>query len=148
MPRNTSEGISMHSRFTPGQRTSLESALVQRQHALDQRLSDHTDGHTRAEHARDLLTQDSDDLTQHQDERDQELSRADADVQDLGDVSQALGRLRRDEFGACADCGQDIPFDRLVVQPWAVRCVACQAADEAHPGSRSRSPTTTEGETR
>lgn len=133
----------MTPRFTHGQRALLESALLQRQRALDQRLSEHTEGHTRAEHAHDLLTQDSDDITRHQSERDRDMARADSDVQDLGDVSQALGRFRRGEFGACADCGADIPFDRLVVEPWAVRCVACQAAREAPPGNLSRSPTTT-----
>lgn len=137
----------MSPRFTHGQRALLESALLQRQHALDQQLADHTEGHTRVEHAHDLLTQDSDDLTRNQDERDRDMARADADVQAVGTVSQALRRLQAEDFGVCRQCGQEIPFDRLVVEPWALRCVACQAVHEADCGGRSRSPLSTRGET-
>jgi len=137
----------MSPRLTHGQRALLESALLQRQRALDQRLSEHTEGHTRVEHARDLLMQDSDDLTRNQDERDRDMARADADVQAVGVVSQALRRIQDDDFGVCRQCGQEIPFDRLVVEPWALRCVSCQAVHEADRGGRSRSPTSTGGET-
>lgn len=130
----------MSARFTHGQRALLESVLLQRQHALDQRLAEHTEGHTRAEHAHDLLSQDSDDLTRNQDERERDMARADADVQAVGVVSQALRRLQDDDFGLCRQCGQEIPFDRLVVEPWALRCVPCQTDHEATPGGRTRSP--------
>lgn len=129
----------MSPRFTHGQRALLESALLQRQHALDQRLSEHTEGRSRVEHAHDLLTQDSDDLTRNQDARERDMARADADVQAVGVVSQALRRLHDEDFGVCRQCGQEIPFDRLVVEPWALRCVSCQAADEADRGGRTRS---------
>lgn len=126
----------MNPRFTHGQRALLESALLQRQHALDQRLDEHTEGHTRAEHARDLLLQDSDDLTRRQDERDRDMARTDRDLQSIGTVSQALRRLQGDDFGVCTECGDDIPFDRLMVEPWAVRCIDCQAAHESGRGGR------------
>lgn len=137
----------MSPRFTHGQRALLESALLQRQHALDQRLDEHTDGHTRAEHARELLLQDSDDLTRHQDERDQDMARTDQDLQSIAAVSQALRRLQGDDYGVCTECGNDIPFDRLVVEPWAVRCVACQAALESSPSGRRQPTASTLGDT-
>jgi RNA polymerase-binding transcription factor DksA len=37
-------------------------------------------------------------------------------------------------FGQCQDCGEDISFDRLKVEPWAHRCLACAtAAEQAGP---------------
>lgn len=137
--KQTTEGDNMSPRFTHGQRALLESALLQRQHALDQRLDDHTGGHTRAEHARELLLQDSDDLTRRQDERDRDMARTDQDLQAIDAVSQALRRLQGDDYGVCAECGDDIPFDRLMVEPWAVRCIACQAAHETRVVGRLQS---------
>ena len=34
-------------------------------------------------------------------------------------------------IGVCTDCAEDIPFDRLKVEPWALRCVACEARHES-----------------
>jgi DnaK suppressor protein len=146
--KDAAEGDNMSPRFTHGQRALLESALLQRQHALDQRLDEHTDGHTRAEHARELLMQDSDDLTRRQDERDKDMARTDHDLQSIGVVSQALRRLQGDDYGVCTECGEDIPFDRLVAEPWAMRCVACQAIHESSPGSRLRSTAAFQGDAR
>ena len=39
-------------------------------------------------------------------------------------------RLARGEYGRCGDCGADIPFDRLKVEPWAERCVPCATQRE------------------
>jgi DnaK suppressor protein len=133
--KNATHGDAMSPRFTHGQRALLESALLQRQHALDQRLVEHTEGRSRAEHARELLIQDSDDLSRRQNVRDQDMARTDHDLQSIGAVSQALRRLRGDDYGLCIGCGSDIPFDRLVVEPWAMRCVSCQAARESRPGT-------------
>jgi DnaK suppressor protein len=42
-----------------------------------------------------------------------------------------MRRVQAEDFGVCTDCGVDIPFDRLKVEPWATRCVACESAQEA-----------------
>lgn len=49
----------------------------------------------------------------------------------LKDVEEAQQRMAEGRYGICADCGEDIPRERLVAQPVAVRCAACQAAFEA-----------------
>jgi RNA polymerase-binding transcription factor DksA len=48
---------------------------------------------------------------------------------ELGDIDVALDRLRRtpERFGICEITGQDIPFERLDVIPWA-RSVTSRAA--------------------
>lgn len=48
----------------------------------------------------------------------------------LLEVEQAQGRIAEGRYGICEDCGNDIPVQRLLAQPAAVRCAACQAATE------------------
>jgi DnaK suppressor protein len=55
---------------------------------------------------------------------------SDREIGELGAVSAALRRLQEDRFGACVDCGEAIAFDRLRVEPWALRCVACEGRRE------------------
>lgn len=123
----------MTSHLTAGQRALLEAALVQRQHQLDRRLAEHHQGLTRAEHAREVLLQDGDDVPQRESEREMDLAMSDLDTQELGAVSQALKRLHGPAYGLCGDCGSEIPFDRLKVEPWALRCVGCESKREARP---------------
>ena len=120
----------MTQHLTTGQKALLQAALEQRQHQLDRRLAEHTQGQTRAEHARDVLLQDGDDAPQRDNARELDLALTDRETQDLGAVSDALRRLQGADFGVCADCASDIPFDRLKVEPWALRCVACESARE------------------
>jgi len=42
-------------------------------------------------------------------------------------VSFALQRIDSGEYGVCLDCGEDIPYKRLEIQPEAVLCVECAA---------------------
>ena len=118
------------SHLTAGQRALLEAALVQRQHQLDRRLADQTGGLSRVEHAREVLLQDGRDAPQRESEREMDLALTDIETQELGAVSAALRRLHEADFGICTDCGDEIPFDRLKVEPWALRCVACEARRE------------------
>ena len=116
--------------LTTGQRALLEADLQQRLAQLDRRLAAHHGGLTRAEHAREVLLQDSDDAPQREGERELDLALSDLETRELGAVSQALARLREGRYGTCAECGADIPFDRLKAEPWALRCVACETAQE------------------
>ena len=40
-------------------------------------------------------------------------------------IENALKRLDEDEYGACAECGEDISEKRLAVDPAASHCVKC-----------------------
>ncbi len=121
----------MSTHLTTGQLALLEAALVQRQHVLDQRLADHTQGLSRAEHAHEVLLQNDDDVPQRENLREMDLARTDIETQELGAVSAALRRLHGPDYGVCSDCGDDIPFDRLKIEPWALRCVACETRRES-----------------
>jgi DnaK suppressor protein len=120
----------METRLTAGQRAQLKELLELRQHELDQRLARELGSGGRAAHAREVLLQDGDDAPQRAVDREIDLARDDAELRELGAISQALQRLDSAGFGLCADCGQPIAFDRLKAEPWALRCVACESARE------------------
>ena len=52
------------------------------------------------------------------------------DLQELRGLEAALHRIADGGFGVCADCGADVPLERLRVQPAAERCLECQARHE------------------
>lgn len=54
----------------------------------------------------------------------------DRDVQELRDIEAALARLESGEINRCADCGDDIGYERLSAFPTATRCLRCQAMYE------------------
>jgi RNA polymerase-binding transcription factor DksA len=67
-------------------------------------------------HAADLGT---DTMNQELDE-----SNAARASRELSDIDDALDRLYRtpEKFGLCEESGREIPFERLVVIPWARTC--------------------------
>lgn len=125
----------MTSHLTAGHRALLEAALTQRQQQLDRRLAEHHEGLSRVEHARAVLLQDADDAPQRENARATDLALTDIETRELDEVSLALKRVHQPDFGMCADCGADIPFDRLQVEAWARRCVACESRFEAEAGA-------------
>ena len=116
--------------LTPLQRQQLQIALLARRAALAEQRSAHLDGHSRAEHARELLLQDDDDATQRDAEREVDFARTDRDAVLLAEIDQALARLEAGHYGLCADCGEAIALARLQSAPQALRCVACESTHE------------------
>ncbi|MDX1493624.1 MAG: hypothetical protein R3253_06180 [Longimicrobiales bacterium] len=45
----------------------------------------------------------------------------------LGQIVEALGRLKDGSYGLCGSCGEAIPFERLFVFPEAPECASCVA---------------------
>jgi DnaK suppressor protein len=121
----------MSTPLTPGQQALLHAELTQRRQALTAQLASHLHGQTRAERAREVLQQDGDDAPQRLPEREIAQALTDHERRELAAVSAALGRLDKSEYGRCAGCGADIPFDRLKAEPWAMRCVPCATRLEA-----------------
>jgi RNA polymerase-binding protein DksA len=52
------------------------------------------------------------------------------DMAELQNIDAALRRIAEGRYGACTDCGEPIGVQRLMAQPGALRCAACQAAWE------------------
>ena len=59
--------------------------------------------------------------------RDAEAAR---DHAELTAVRAALERLADGSYGECTDCGQSVGVPRLLAQPSAARCIACQSKAE------------------
>ena len=51
---------------------------------------------------------------------------------ELAETDRALAR--GDDYGRCADCGRDIPVERLRARPMAVRCRDCAERAEGARG--------------
>ena len=42
-------------------------------------------------------------------------------------LERALDKIDGSDFGLCMECGEEIPFKRLMIMPGSVLCVACVA---------------------
>lgn len=116
--------------LTAGQRALLEALLTERLHTLQRQVALHQ-GESRVAHAQELLeTRDTGR------EVDQALS--ELELREIADVSLALQRIRDEDYGLCADCDSAIAFDRLRLEPWALRCVGCESALEARQGRQAQ----------
>lgn len=52
------------------------------------------------------------------------------DRSELAEVQLARGRIGAGTYGLCVDCGTAILIERLLAQPAALRCMACQTVYE------------------
>ncbi|SNS27461.1 transcriptional regulator, TraR/DksA family [Noviherbaspirillum humi] len=52
------------------------------------------------------------------------------DMIELRAIEAARNRMTEGTYGDCVDCGNEIPYARLEVQPMAERCAPCQEAFE------------------
>lgn len=127
----------MTTRFTAGQHALLVAALQLRHQQLDRQLAVHQEGRSRVEHAADVTGQDADDAPQRASDREVDFALSDLDARELRAVSRALQRLHDGHYGDCVDCGVEIPFDRLRIEPHAERCVSCETLHERS-GARGR----------
>ena len=57
-------------------------------------------------------------------------ARLNLDIRRLRELEAAAGRMDNPDFGVCPDCGVPISPARLVANPAALRCVACQETHE------------------
>lgn len=59
-------------------------------------------------------------------------ARLDMELAELNRLEAAEKRMAGAAFGVCEDCGVCIPLARLLANPAALRCIACQEAAERH----------------
>lgn len=123
-----------HSDLTAGQRALLRERLLLERQALLRALERHQEGASRVQHARDVLLQDADDAPARDADREVDLALTDQEERARAEIDAALERLEDPAFGCCADCGAAIPFDRLLANPRALRCVSCEALHETRHG--------------
>jgi len=99
------------------------------------------------ERRRDLLTQmqqnrenlappaaDQDGIVQGNVGREVDQVLTDIDTSDLARIDHALEAMDDGSYGLCGECGCDIPFERLKIEPQTQHCVACKSRWEAATG--------------
>ncbi|SER00227.1 RNA polymerase-binding transcription factor DksA [Nitrosomonas sp. Nm51] len=50
----------------------------------------------------------------------------DKQINEMRELEMSEKYLMELEFGDCVDCGEEIGFERLIANPSAQRCIACQ----------------------
>jgi RNA polymerase-binding protein DksA len=61
-------------------------------------------------------------------ENDEVLSQLRTDIeQELRSISNALDRMKHQQYGICSACSAEIPLARLEARPETVHCVKCAA---------------------
>ena len=58
------------------------------------------------------------------------LAVIDQHIKEIQDIERALMRMREGTYAICAECGDDIEYERLRAHPTAKRCYACQSQHE------------------
>jgi RNA polymerase-binding transcription factor DksA len=124
--------MSTRSHLTEAQRAILQRALQSRMDDMVRQGRTDTQGLSQADHALEVARQDADDATQQAGAHEVEASVADIDSAEFAALRAALLRVPGPAYGVCADCGAPIPYERLLVEPQALRCRACASFREGH----------------
>ncbi len=48
----------------------------------------------------------------------------------INKIKSSLEDIETGEYGICADCGEEIPIERLKIRPVAKRCIRCKTKQE------------------
>jgi len=116
--------------LTPAQFGRLKRALVGRRRELLALL----DG---AHNSFDSLHANAPESSAHRDEASSNTAYnavratlAQHESQELQEIDQAFVRILQNTYGKCMACGAPIGYDRLMAEPYAARCIACQGTFE------------------
>ena len=110
----------------------LQRSLQSLRDALQRQRMARFSGHSRAEHAHELLQQDGDDAPQRDADREVDQALGDRLVVEAAELDAALQRLKQGGYGLCTECGEPIPLARLRARPQVLRCLACERLRETN----------------
>jgi len=97
----------------------LRSSLLEQLQVLESRHDKVTSD------LRKLPEQDSEERAQER-ENDEVLESLSArDLETMGEIREAIGRIDAGTYGVCQACGEPIAKQRLEAMPFARRCVEC-----------------------
>jgi len=116
--------------ISPLQRSTLVDVLRLRLASLEQQSDTKLEDLTQAQHAYKTMQQDMHDAPLHSGDEEVDDAVADIDSREFSAITQALLRIHGPDYGLCVDCHLAIAFERLQLEPQALRCTACQALHE------------------
>jgi DnaK suppressor protein len=117
--------------YTPEQLAELQALIDERRLALESEI--HGDAARSRDEPYSLLAgqvPDAGDRATADVMADVDNAELTRDLQELRALEAARDRLDDGNYGSCEDCGGDIGLERLLAQPTAVRCIACQKVFE------------------
>lgn len=117
--------------LSSSQLKSLKAKLLDRQRVLTEEIKAKRE-RTAAEGNEDAIgvVGDAGDESVMREITDLSLQEAGRDMEELQEIDAALRRMDDGDYGDCEECGGEIEFRRLEVQPAASRCVPCQSQHE------------------
>jgi RNA polymerase-binding transcription factor DksA len=116
--------------ISPLQRSTLVDVLQQRLATLKQQSGNKLEELTQVQHAYQEQQLDLHDASQRLGEEEVEDAVADIDSREFNAVTHALQRIHGADYGLCVDCHAAIAFERLELEPQALRCAVCQSLYE------------------
>ena len=116
----------MTPKLTPAQRAELKELLLERRRDLQAQMAQNRENLAPAvNHAGSVSQDESARLSNQTREVDATLTALDA--ADLARIDRALELIETGEYGECEECGCNIPFERLKVEPMTQHCVQCKS---------------------
>ena len=123
--------MTSNSHLTESQRQTIATKLQEQLSLLKRQNASYLEGLTLTEHAQQVRLQDADDATQRAGEHEVEDTVMEIDNNEIEALTSAMQHMHDADYGLCVDCHSNIPFKRLMVEPQAVRCIACQTLQES-----------------
>jgi len=111
--------MTSHSHLSESQRKTLVASLQEQLLLLEQQKERNLQGLSLAEHAAQTKSLDADDKTQRAGDHEVEETVLEIDHHEFEAVTNALQRIHGKDYGMCVDCHENIPIERLTVEPQA-----------------------------
>lgn len=98
----------------------LQTIIINNEHILREQLSPEAGNESQVDtnHPADMISGDPD--------YDKEIALIRRERAELALVTGALARMEQNQYGACDECGMDIPFERLRAIPFTKYCIECK----------------------
>lgn len=115
----------MSAALTAAQLNELKQLLLARRRELQAEMAQNLANMAPAEPSGSVSQDESARLKNQTREVDSALTSLDA--ADLARIDRALEAMDEGSYGLCDECGCNIPFERLKVEPMTQHCVACKS---------------------
>ena len=114
------------STLTATQMQTLKVLLLARRKDLEDQMVQNSANLAPAENTAGSASQDEN-LRLANQRREVDSALTTLDAQELARINRALDDMENGTYGRCDECGCNIPFERLEIEPMTQHCVQCKA---------------------